>query len=184
MISVNMLGSRSIGVGLIIVLLSGVVDSGQEGRWIYERHQDFLTNRESDDLRIQGRYVNRTPLPHDDGLPTFGVSCSNGKLIAIVISTGVVIDSEFGASPRVRTRIDDEKPKSDRAAPVLMADSKTLRFNGSRNRIGGTDMVFAKKYVVTVEAYGARVVEMEFDIPSDSSSIQKYCGVEPRQVSK
>jgi len=45
-------------------------------------------------------------------------------------------------------------------------------------------MLFAKKYVVTVEAYGARVVEMEFDIPSDSSSIQKYCGVEPGQVNK
>ncbi len=41
-----------------------------------------------------------------------------------------------------------------------MADSKTLRFNGTRNRIGGTDMLFAKKYVVTVEAYGARVVAL------------------------
>jgi len=166
------------------VLLFGTVVSGQKGRWAYERRKDYLTNRESDDLWIQGRYVRTTPLPHDDGLPTFGVSCSNGKLNAIVISTGVVIDSQFGASPKVRTKIDDEKPKSDRAAPVLMAESKTLRFNGSRNRIGGTDMLFAKRYVVTVEAYGARVVEMEFDIPSDSSSIQKYCGVEPRQVNK
>jgi hypothetical protein len=184
MLSVSTLGRRSFGMGLIILLLSGAVVSGQEGRWIYERRKDYLTNRESDDLRIQGRYVNTTPLPHNDGLPTFGVSCSNGKLNAIVISTGVVIDSQFGACPRVRTRIDDEKAKSDRAAPVLMADSKTLRFNGSHNRIGGTDVLFAKKYVVTVEAYGTRVVEMEFDIPSDSSSIQKYCGVEPRQVNK
>ncbi len=45
-------------------------------------------------------------------------------------------------------------------------------------------MLFAKKYVVTVESYGARVVEMEFAIPSDSSSIQKYCGVEPRRAKK
>jgi hypothetical protein len=184
MFSVYMLGSRSFGVGLIIVLLFGVAVSGQEGQWAYEHHKDYLTSRESDDLKIQGRYLNTVPLHHDDGLPAFGVSCSNGKLNAIVISTGIVIDSQFGASPRVRTRIDDDKPKSDRVAPVLMADSKTLRFNGSRNRIGGTDMLFAKKYVVTVEAYGARVIEMEFDIPSDSSSIQKYCGVEPSQVNK
>jgi hypothetical protein len=178
MLSVYMRGSRLFGMGLIIVLVLGAVVSGQEARWTYERRKDYLTNRESDDLWILGRYVNTTPLPR------FGVSCSNGKLNAIVISTGVVIDSQFGASPRVRTRIDDEKARSDRAAPVLLVDSKTLRFNGSRNRIGGTDMLFAKKYVVTVEAYGARVVEMEFDIPSDSSSIQKYCGVEPGQVNK
>ncbi len=178
-----MVGSRSFGMGLIIMLLFGAFVSGQERRWTYERRKDYLTNRESDDLSIQGRYVNTTPLPHDV-LPTFSVSCSNGKLNAIVIATGVAIDSQFGSSPRVRTRIDDVKPKSDRAAPFLMADSKTLRFNGARNRIGGTDMFFAKKYFVTVEAYGARVVEMEFDIPSDSSSIQKYCGVEPRQVNK
>jgi hypothetical protein len=184
MLSEHMLGSRSCGMGLIIVLLFGAVVSGGEVEWAYERRKDYLTNRESDYLEIRGRYVYSTPLPHDDGLPTFGVSCSDGKLDAIVISTGVAIDSQFGASPRVRTRIDGEKPKSDRVAPVLMADSKTLRFNGSRNRIGGTDMLFAKKYLVTVEAYGARVVEMEFEIPSDSSSIQKYCGVEPRQVHK
>jgi hypothetical protein len=183
MLSEYMLGNRSCGMGLIIVMLFGAVVSGREVQWAYEHRKDYLTNRESDYLKIRGRYVNSTPLPHDDGLPTFGVACSDGKLDAIVISTGVVIDSQFGASPRVRTRIDDEKLKSDRVAPVLMADSKTLRFNGPRNRIGGTDMLFAKKYVVTVEAYGARVVEMEFDIPSDSSSIQKYCGVEPRQVS-
>jgi hypothetical protein len=103
---------------------------------------------------------------------------------AIVISTGVIIDSEFGASPRVRTRIDNQKPRSDRAGAFLIADAKTLRINGSRNRLGGTDIFFAKKYFVTVEAYGARVVEMEFDIPSDSSSIQKYCGVEPMQINK
>jgi len=184
MLSVYMLASRSFGMGLIIVLVLGAVVSGQETRWTYERRKDYLTNRESDDLWIQGRYVNTTPLPQEDGLPTFGVSCSNGKLNAIVISTGVVIDSQFGASPRVRTRIDDEKARSDRAAPVLLVDSKTLRFNGSRNHIGGTDMLFAKKYVVTLQAYGASVVEMEFDIPSDSSSIQKYCGVKPGQVNK
>jgi hypothetical protein len=184
MLAVYMRGSRSFGMGLIIVLLFGAVVSGQEEQWAYERRKDYLTNRESDDLKIPGRYVSSTPLPHDDGLPTFGVSCSDGKLDAIIISTGVVIDSQFGASPRVRTRIDDEKQKSDRAAPVLMANSKTLRFSGFRNRIGGTDMLFAKKYVVTVESYGARVVEMEFAIPSDSSSIQKYCGVEPRRAKK
>jgi hypothetical protein len=184
MLSEHMLGSRSCSMGLIIVLLFGAVVSGREGQWAYERRKDYLTNRESDDLKIRGRYVNTTPLPHDNRLPTLGVSCSDGKLDAIILSTGVVIDSQFGASPRMRTRIDDEKPRSDRVAPVLMADSKTLRFNGSRNRIGGTDMLFAKKYLVTVEAYGATVVEMEFEIPSDSSSIQKYCGVEPRQVNK
>jgi hypothetical protein len=184
MLSVYMLGCRSIGMGLIIVLLLGTVVSGQETRWAYERRKDYLTDREFDDLKIPGRYLNTPSLPHDDGLPTFGVSCSNRKVNAIVISTGVVIDSEFGASPRVRTRIDNQKPKSDRAGPFLMADAKTLRINGSRNRLGGTDMLFAKKYVVTVESYGARVVEMEFDIPSDSSSIQKFCGVEPGRVNK
>ncbi len=107
MLSVYTLGGRSFGMGPIIVLLCGVVVAGRGGQWIYERRKDYLTNRESDDLRIQGRYVITTPLPHDDGLPTFGVSCSNGKLNAIVISTGVVIDSQFGASPRVRARIDD-----------------------------------------------------------------------------
>jgi hypothetical protein len=184
MLSLYMLESRSFGMGLIIVLVLGAVVSGQEARWTYERHKDFLTNRESDDLWIQGRYDDTTPFPQEDGPPRFGVSCSNGMLNAIVISTGVVIDSQFGASPRVRTRIDNQKPKSDRAGPFLMADAKTLRINGSHNRLGGTNMLFAKKYVVTVESYGARLVEMEFDIPTDSSSIHKYCGVEPMQINK
>ena len=174
--------SRLFRMGLAILLLWGVVVSGRESQWSYQRRMDYQTRHASDHLMIQGHYVGAMPVSHGEGTPTFVVSCSNGNLDAIVISTGVVIDSQFGASPRVETRIDEEKPNSDRAAPALLVDSKTLRFNGSRNRIGGTDMLFARKYVVAVEAYGALVVEMEFDIPSDSSRIQRYCGVKPKQA--
>jgi hypothetical protein len=169
-------------MGLALLLLWGAVLSGQESQWAYKLQIDELTRRASDNLVIQGHYVGAMPAAHGEETPTFGVTCSSGKLDAIVVSTGVVIDSQFGASPRVQARIDDEKPRGDRVAPVLMVDSKTLRFNGSRNRIGGTEMLFAKKYVVTVEAYGAPLAEMEFEMPSDSSSIQKYCGVKPKQA--
>jgi hypothetical protein len=132
-------------MALAIVLLWGVVVSGQESHWAYERRTDNLTHDPFVNLTIQGRYVGAIPVSHSDEAPTLGLSCSNGTLDAIVISTGVVIDSQFGASPRILTRIDDQELKGDRAAPVLLADSETLRFNGSRNRIGGTDMLFAKK---------------------------------------
>lgn len=38
-------------------------------------------------------------------------------------------------------------------------------------------MLFAKRHVVTVESYMKRVVEMEFDLPSNSSAILRYCGL-------
>ena len=180
MLSERMLGSRSFAMGLAIVLLVGTAVFGQERQWTYTPRKDYLAHRDTDELSTKGHYINTTPLPKIDGLPRLAVSCLDGKFDAVVIYTGVLIDSEFGASPRVWTQIDDEKPKSDRAQPELMADSKTLKFNGSNNRLGGIGLLFAKKYIVTVESYGKRVVEVEFDIPSDSSSIQKYCGVEPK----
>ena len=43
-------------------------------------------------------------------------------------------------------------------------------------------MLFARKYVVTVESQGKRVVGMEFELPSDSSAILRYCGLmKPKQ---
>ena len=104
------------------------------------------------------------------------LSCSGANLDAIVISTGVAIDNEFGASPKVYAQIDDGKPMWDRAVLAIRDDSKTLAF-GSHNGIGGTKMLFAKKYVVRVESYGRRVVGMEFEIPSNSSAILRYCGL-------
>jgi hypothetical protein len=171
-------------VGLAIALFVGTAVFGQEGRWTYTRHKDYLTHRETDEFSIQGHYINTTPLPNTDIFPRLGVSCLNGKFDAIVIYTGVLIDDEFGASPRVWTQIDHEKPRSDRAQPALMAGSKTLKFNGSSNPLAGIQVLFAERYSVTLESYGKRVVEVEFDIPSDSSSIQKYCGVKPRQVNE
>ncbi|HWF39462.1 MAG TPA: hypothetical protein VG322_13140 [Candidatus Acidoferrales bacterium] len=122
--------------------------------------------------------INLSPLPalHDEGTPTLTVSCSGGSLDAVIISTGVAIDNEFGASPKVHTQIDDGNPMWDRAVLAIRDDSKTLTF-GSRNGIGGTDMLFAKKYVVTVESDGKRVVGMEFELPSNSSAILRYCGL-------
>jgi hypothetical protein len=87
-----------------------------------------------------------------------------------------VIEHEFGASPKILTQIDDDKSKWDRAAQALQPDSKTLRFS-ARNRIGGTKMLFAKQYIVTIEAYGKRIVGISFEIPSDSSGLLKYCGI-------
>ena len=104
-------------------------------------------------------------------------------LDAIVISTGVAIDNEFGASPKVHTQIGDGKPLWDRAVLALQGDSKTLAFR-SHNGIGGTEMLFAKKYIVTVESYGKRVVGMEFGLPSDSSAILRYCGLMKPKVSQ
>jgi hypothetical protein len=167
--------------GLFIVFLCGTTFYGQESTWRYEHRADYLTRRESDDLMIRGHYLNPLPTSHDEGTPTFTVSCSAGHVDAIVISTGVVIDHEFGASPKVLAQIDDDKPKWDRADLAIQDDSKTLIF-GPGNRIGGIDMLFAKKYVVTVEAYGERKVGMEFEMPSDSQGLHKYCGfIEPRQ---
>jgi hypothetical protein len=38
-------------------------------------------------------------------------------------------------------------------------------------------MLFAKKYVVPIETYGKTVVGMEFEIPSNSSLLLRYCGI-------
>jgi hypothetical protein len=171
-----MIFSHSFRKVLFIALVSGEAVYGQESVWTYEHRVDYPTRRESDNLTIRGHYLNPLPASHDEGTPTFAVSCSVGNLDAIVISTGVVIDHGFGASPKVHAQIDDDKPKWDRAAPSIEGDSKTLTF-GPRNRIGGTDMLFAKQYIVTVDAYGKRVVGMEFAMPSDSPGLRKYCGI-------
>jgi hypothetical protein len=167
--------------GICIAFLCGTTFYGQESAWRYEHHAGYLTRRESDDLMIRGHYLNPLPSSHDEGTPTFTVSCSAGHVDAIVISTGVVIHHEFGASPKVYAQIDDDKPKWDRAGLAIQLDSKTLIF-GPGNRIGGIAALFAKKYVVTVEVYGERIVRMEFEMPSDSSGLRKYCGfITPRQ---
>ena len=166
---------HSFRTALFIVLLCGTTVCAQESTWRYEHRADYLTRRQSDDLMSGGRYVNPLPAAHDEGTPTFTVSCSAGHVDAIVISTGVVIHHEFGASPKVYAQIDDDKPKWDRADLAVQDDSKTLIF-GPGNRIGGIDMLFAKKVVVTVEVYGERIVGMEFEMPSDSRELYKYCG--------
>lgn len=167
--------------GLFVILLCGTTFYGQDSTWRYEHRTDDLTHHESDDLMIRGHYLNPLPSSHDEGTPTFTVSCSAGHLDAIVISTGVVINHEFGASPKVYAQIDDDKPRWDRAGLAIQDDSKTLIF-GPGNRIGGIDTLFAKNYFVTVEVYGDRIVGMEFEIPSDSSGLHKYCGfIKPRQ---
>jgi hypothetical protein len=164
-----------------MVFLCGTTVCGQESTWTYEHRADYLTRRESDLLTIRGHYQSPLPASHDEGTPTFSVSCSAGHVDAIVISTGVVIRHEFGASPKVYAQIDDDKPKWDRAGLAIQDDSKTMLF-GPGNRIGGMDMLFAKKVVVTIEVYGERFVGMEFEIPSDSSGLYKYCGfIKPRQ---
>jgi hypothetical protein len=130
---------------------------------------------------IQGHYLNPLPPSHEEGGPTLTASCSAGHVDAIVIATGVVIDHEFGASPKIYAQIDDDKPKWERAGLAIQDDSKTLIF-GPANRIGAIDALFAKKYVVTVETHGERIVRIEFEIPSDSSGLRKYCGfIKPRE---
>jgi hypothetical protein len=171
--------------GLFIVFFCGTAFYGQESTWRYEHRADDLARHESDDLMIRGHYLNPLPVSHDEGTPTFTVSCSAGHMDAIVIATGVVIHHEFGASPKLYAQIDDDKPKWDRewnrAGMAVQDDSKTLIF-GPGNRIGGIDMLFAKKCVLTVEVYGDRVVGMEFEMPSDYSGLHKYCGfIKPRQ---
>jgi hypothetical protein len=102
-------------------------------------------------------------------------------LDAIIIATGVAIDNEFGASPKVHAQIDDGKLMWDRAVLAIRGDSKTLAFK-PKNGVGGIDMLFGKKYGVTIESQGQRVVGMEFDIPSDSVAILRYCGLmRPKQ---
>ena len=167
--------------GFFIVFFCGTTIFGQEPTWRYEHRADYLTRRESDDLMIRGHYLNPLPTSHDEGTPTFTVSCSAGHMDAIVISTGVVIHHEFGASPKVYAQIDDNKPRWDRADLAVEDDSKTLIF-GPGNQIGAIDTLFAKKYVVTLEVYGEQIVRMEFEMPSDSSGLHKYCGyLKPRQ---
>jgi len=161
---------------LFAVLLLGRTARGQELQWKYERRVNFFTRHESDNLVIRGHYLSPLPLSHDEGTPTFVVSCSFASLDYIIISTGVAIHNEFGASPKIRAQIDDDKPKVDRAVLALRDDSKTLSFR-PRNGIGGINMLFAKKYIVSVESYGKRVVGMEFEIPSDSSGLLRYCGI-------
>lgn len=169
------------GLFILFLFLCGTTFYGQESTWRYEHRADYLTRRESDDLMIRGHYLIPLPASHEEGTPTFTVSCSAGHVDAIVISTGVVIDREFGASPKVHAQIDDDNPKWDRAALAIQDDSKTLIF-GPGNRIGGIDMLFARKFVVTVEVDGERIVGMEFDMPPDSSGLHKYCGIiKPRQ---
>jgi hypothetical protein len=125
---------------------------------------------------IHRHYLSPLPASHDEGTPTLTLSCSGGLLDAIIVSTGVAIDNEFGASPKVHAQIDDGNPMWDRAVLAIRNDSKTLAF-GSSNGIGGTDMLFATQYVVTVESNGKRVVGMEFELPSNSSAILRYCGL-------
>jgi hypothetical protein len=166
---------------IVFIFLRGTTLYGQESMWRYEHRADYFTHHQSDDLVIRGHYLNPLPASHDEGTPTFTVSCSAGHVDAIVISTGVVIDHEFGASPKVHAQIDDDQPKWDRGGLAIQDDSKTLLF-GPGNRVGGMNMLFGKKYVVTVEAHGDRVVGMEFEMPSDSTGLQKYCGfIKPRQ---
>lgn len=175
-----MIPSHLFRAGVFAVLLCGVTAFGQESGWTYARRVNYRINyparRESDNLVIRGAYLYPLPASHDEETPTLTVSCSAAKLDAILISTGVVIEHEFGASPKIVAQIDDDKPNWDRAAPALEGDSRTLRFT-ARNRIGGTKMLFAKQYIVTIEAYGKRIVGMSFEIPSDSSGLLKYCGI-------
>ncbi len=156
---------------------------GQEPRWTHERRVNRASGRDSDVLEIRGHYLTPLPPSHDEGTPTLLLSCSVGNLDAMFIATGVAIDNDFGASPKVHAQIDDGKPMWDRAvlAMRIRDDSKTLTFS-PHNTIGGTDMLFAKKYVVTVESQGKRIVGMEFELPSDSSAILRYCGlIKPNQ---
>lgn len=167
--------------GLGIAVFFGGLVHAQVTAWIYEHRVDPFTRRETDTLMIHGYYLSPLPALHDEGTPMLTLSCSGANLDAIIISSGVAIENEFGASPKVHTQIDDGNRMWDRAVLAIRDDSKTLVF-GSRNGIGGTDMLFAKKYDVTVESYGKRVVGMEFDLPSNSSAILRYCGLmKPRQ---
>jgi hypothetical protein len=182
--SEHMVAHRQFRMGLLAVLLCGTPVLGQESAWTYQHRVDYPARRESDNLTIHGHYLYPLPASHDEGTPTLTVSCFAAKLDAIVISTGVVVDHQFGASPKIFAQTDDGQPKWDRAALALQADSKTLRFS-ARNRIGGTEMFFAKQYIVTVEAYGKRVVGISFEMPSDSSGLLKYCGiVKPARLAK
>src|SRR5579862_6235296 len=92
-------------IGLFVVTLSGVTAFGQEPRWGHDRRVNGVSGRESDRLTIRGHYVPPLPASHDEGTPTLSLSCSGANLDAIVISTGVAIDNEFGASPKVHTQI-------------------------------------------------------------------------------
>src|SRR5215472_18809938 len=111
---------------LCIAIFSGGVVRGQGCTWIYEHRVDYLTRHGFDALMIHGRYLNPLPPSHDEGTPTLMLSCSGANLDAIVISTGVAIDNEFGASPKVYAQIDDGKPMWDRAVLAIRDDSKTL----------------------------------------------------------
>jgi hypothetical protein len=152
---------------VVVVLLWGLSAFAQASRWSYQHRVDYFTRRVSDDLTARGHYIGALPASPDAGAPALTVSCFAGQLDAILISTGVTIDSQFGASPKVRTRIDNQETRWDRAAPLLRLDEKTLRLLPSDMHIGGTDMLFAKKFTVEVESNGARLAEMEFGIPSD-----------------
>lgn len=162
-------------------------DDSQQ-KWTYKHLKDAITDKESDELAIQGNYLIGMPSPHDAGAPALGVSCSDGKLNGLTILTGVVIHTRpevvfgakvgTGAITTIRIRVDDGKPKTDRVAEVL-EDSKTLRFKKLFPYMGGSGIFFAKKYVVAVESFDSREVEIGFNIPIDSSEVQKYCGLKP-----
>ena len=163
---------------------SPAADSPEQ--WVYKHTKDAITDKESDEFGLKGKYVDDEGEVHDT-VPLLGVHCSNGKLDAVAIETGVVLETRqnavfFGAMVSTVTtitiRVDDGKARTDNLADVF-ADSKTLIFkNGNHNFDHRTKLpVFLlKKLVVGVEGEGDRQVEMEFDMPPDTSQIQKYCG--------
>src|ERR1700684_1429666 len=92
-------------MGLFFATLWAVTAFGQEPQWTHDRRVNRASGRESDVIVIRGHYLSPLPPSHDEGTPTLMLSCSVASLDAIVISTGVAIDNEFGASPKVHAQM-------------------------------------------------------------------------------
>jgi hypothetical protein len=174
---------KLLAFAVIIFAVLVVPLKGQDSEWKYKHSKDAMTDKESDMLAIQGHYLNGIT-SQDEGTPAIVLSCSNGKMNDIGILTGVVLDSrpnlifgvKHGDITTTKTRVDEGKPKTDHVADVA-EDFKSIK---SKNfyAFGGSEFFFAKKLIVEVYSHGS--VEMEFDIPADSSPVEKYCGIKRR----
>lgn len=174
---------RILGIVAAALVLFPFPLKAQDAGWQYKHFKDPMTDKQSDLLALQGHYINGTPSLHENGAPAIVLSCSSGKISNFTILTGVVLEAHpniafgttIGTITTIRTRIDARKPKTDRIANVA-EDLKTLKFK-NLYLIGGNDIFFAKTFIVAVDSGGNGNVEMEFDVPADTSLVERYCGV-------
>ena len=125
---------KLLAVAVTAFVLLAVPLQGQDTEWKYKHNKDAITDKDSDVLAIQGRYLNGAT-SQDEGTPAIVLACSNGQINGFGIETGVVLDSRpnmiFGVNSgnvtTIKTRVDDGKPKTYHLANVSQ-DLKSVEF--------------------------------------------------------